>query len=52
MTKVEKVMDTLDSRTLNMEDGKNTLLGRDHISIRQRTGRGRGEKKFQQQQKL
>ncbi len=41
MTKVEKVMDTLDSRTLNMEDGINTLLGRDHISIRKSTGRGR-----------
>jgi len=46
MTKVEKVMDTLDSRTLNMEDGINTLLGRDHISIRQSTGRGRGAKNY------
>jgi len=46
ITKVEKVMDTLGSRTLNMEDGINTLLGRDHISIRQSTGRGRGAKNY------
>ena len=41
LTKAENIIVTLDSRTLNMEEGINTLLGRDHISIRQSRGRGK-----------